>query len=295
MPEEKRPVTAERIQGKKAAIWSRVQLARDPKRPTAKYYIDKLFDDFVELSGDRLFGEDKAILGGIAHFMGRPVTVIGQEKGVTIEEKTERNFGCAHPEGYRKTHRLMEQAEKFGRPIICLVDTQGAYCGVGAEERGMGAAIAENLQIMSMLRVPIVSILIGEGGSGGALALAVADKIAMLENSIYSILSPEGFASILWRDANRAREAAELMKLTADEVHSLGIIDKVLYEGGGGAHIAPELSASAVKGFIKESLDDLCTLSGDELVASRYERYRSLGQSYIAMPVCKEKITDEDL
>lgn len=261
--------------------WQRVQAARNPKRPTASYYINNIFEDFIELKGDRLFGQDDAVVGGVAMFGGRSVTVIGQEKGSTVEQKAKVNFGCAHPEGYRKALRLMKNAEKFGRPVICIVDTQGAYCGIGAEERGMGSALAYNLMEMSTLKTPVISILVGEGGSGGAIALAVADSVAMLENSIYSILSPEGFASILWKDGSRAKEAATYMKITAKEIKKLGIIDEVITEPNGGAHVAPENTAENVKKYIDRQLKLLCAADIEELVSRRYEKFRNMGTEYI--------------
>ena len=203
------------------SAWERVQLSRRKDRPTGSDYIKRLFTDFIELHGDRCYKDDKAIIGGIAKFQGIPVTVIAQEKGRTTKENIECNFGMPFPEGYRKALRLMKQAEKFGRPIICLVDTPGAFCGLEAEERGQGEAIARNLFEMSGLKVPVLSIVIGEGGSGGALAVAVADEVWMLENSVYSILSPEGFASILWKDSKKAKEAAEVMRLTAEDLKEL--------------------------------------------------------------------------
>lgn len=261
--------------------WERVQLARDAKRPTASYYINSVFDSFVELHGDRNYGDDPAIVGGIAYLSGRAVTVIGQEKGGEISDKMKRNFGSPHPEGYRKTLRLMEQAEKFGRPIICIVDTQGAFCGVGAEERGQGQAIAQNLMRMMTLRVPIVSVLIGEGGSGGALAMAVADRVLMLENAIYSILSPEGFASILWKDASRAEEAAENMKLTANDLYTLEVIDGVIPEPEGGAHVDPLRLAKAIKDILVCEVSALKELDTETLLALRYEKFRSMGETAI--------------
>ena len=214
----------------KKSAWEHVLLARSKERPTGKDYIPWLFDHFLELHGDRLFGDDSALIGGIAYFDGKPVTVIIQEKGNGTKENIAYNFGMVSPEGYRKSLRLMKQAEKFGRPVICLVDTPGAFCGLEAEERGQGEAIARNLFELSGLKVPVLSIVIGEGGSGGALALAVADQVWMLENSIYSVLSPEGFASILWKDAGKAREAAQVMRLTAGDLKKLGIVEHVFSE-----------------------------------------------------------------
>ena len=217
----------------KKTAWDRVILARKTDRPKALDYINSIFEDFIELHGDRNFADDKAIVGGIATFEGRPVTVIGEQKGKKAKENLERNFGMPNPEGYRKALRLMKQAEKFNRPIITFIDTPGAYPGIGAEERGQGEAIARNMYEMSKLRVPIICIVIGEGSSGGALAIAVGDKIVMLENAIYSILSPEGFASILYKDASKAKEAAEDMKATAEDLKKFGIIDKIIKEPEG--------------------------------------------------------------
>lgn len=217
----------------KKTAWDRVILARKTDRPKALDYINSIFEDFIELHGDRNFADDKAIVGGIATFEGRPVTVIGEQKGKKAKENLERNFGMPNPEGYRKALRLMKQAEKFNRPIITFIDTPGAYPGMGAEERGQGEAIARNMYEMSKLRVPIICIVIGEGSSGGALAIAVGDKIVMLENAIYSILSPEGFASILYKDASKAKEAAEDMKATAEDLKKFGIIDKIIKEPEG--------------------------------------------------------------
>lgn len=254
--------------------WQSVQLARNVKRPTSKFYIDVLFDDFIEFHGDRMYADDGAIVAGIGVIGGRPVTVIGIEKGSDLKEKIARNFGCPQPEGYRKAMRLMSQAQKFGRPIVCLVDTQGAYCGKEAEERNMGGAIAESLSFMSQLDVPVVSVVIGEGGSGGALALAVANKVAMQENAIYSVLSPEGFASILWKDGSRAPEAAEVMKLSAPDALSMSMIEDIIPEGTAAAHENPEQAAAALWLYITNSLDELCELDADELKSQRYERFR---------------------
>lgn len=257
--------------------WDRVQMARDQKRPTSMYYIQALFDDFLEFHGDRYFSDDPAVIGGIAWFCGYPVTVIAQEKGMETKERIHRNFGSPHPEGYRKALRLMKQAEKFARPIICIVDTQGAYCGIGAEERGQGRAIADNLLQMVRIKVPIISIVIGEGGSGGALALAVTDRVAVLENAIYSILSPEGFASILWKDSSRAKEAAEVMKLTAEDLKELKVIDDVLYEPAGGAQADPEAMAATMRSYIQSEIAVLSELSADDLVNARYQKFRGMG------------------
>ena len=254
--------------------WSKVQLARDNKRPTALDYIANITKDFYELHGDRAFKDDGAIVGGIAMFGKMPVTVIGQQKGTNTKENIKRNFAMPYPEGYRKALRLMKQAEKFGRPIICFIDTPGAYCGIGAEERGQGEAIARNLFEMAGLRVPILSIVIGEGGSGGALALAVANEVWMLENAIYSVLSPEGFASILWKDAKRAAEAAEVMKITAEDIKRLGIIDRVILEH-------PVVSSDNIKRItlymkrkIAEFMIHYGSMSEEEIVDKRYERFR---------------------
>lgn len=257
--------------------WDKVNLARSMERPSAKQYIDRIFDNFMEFHGDRNFADDPAIIGGIASLEGRPVTVIAQQKGENTKENIFRNFGCPHPEGYRKSLRLMQQAEKFNRPVICIVDTQGAYCGVGAEERGQGEAIARNLITMMNLRVPIISVVIGQGGSGGALALAVADEVWMLENSIYSILSPEGFASILWKDASRAKEAAEVMKMTAEDLLDLKVIDKIIKEPNGGAQKNVEAVAKALKDRFISTLNKLCLKEKDELLMKRYEKFRKIG------------------
>ena len=264
------------------SAWLTVQLAREFIRPTAQYFIRNMIDDFVELHGDKLFADDAAIIGGIGFFNGVPVTVIGQEKGLDVGEKVKRNFGSAHPEGYRKSLRLMRQAEKFHRPILCIVDTQGAFCGVGAEERGIGEAIARNLLEMSRLKVPVLTVLIGEGGSGGALALAVSDKIAMLENSVYSILSPEGFASILWRDSSKAPEAAQFMRMTAREVCDMGIVDDVILEPKEGAKNDDDgLMAQKVKEYIAAELPKLMETPVAELMEKRYAKIRAFGQNYI--------------
>lgn len=264
---------------KNLTAWQKVQISRHSKRPNTKFYIEKIFSDFIELHGDRTYRDDKAIIGGIGSINGIPVTVIGHQKGLDIKDNVERNFGMPHPEGYRKALRLMKQAERFGRPIITFIDTPGAYCGIGAEERGQGEAIAANLIEMAALKVPIVAVVIGEGGSGGALALGVADQIIMLEHSIYSILSPEGFAAILWKDAKRAHEAAELMKLTAKELLQMEVIDEIIMEPLGGAHNDGVKTAMDIKAALIEKLNGLIHMENEELINLRYEKYRRIGVS----------------
>ncbi|MDU5660821.1 MAG: acetyl-CoA carboxylase carboxyl transferase subunit alpha [Streptococcus sp.] len=244
--------------------------ARDQGRLTALDFAQGIFDDFIELHGDRNFRDDGAVIGGIGRLNGQAVTVVGIQKGKNLQDNLSRNFGQPHPEGYRKALRLMKQAEKFGRPVVTFINTAGAYPGVGAEERGQGEAIARNLMEMSDLKVPIIAIIIGEGGSGGALALAVADKVWMLENTIYSILSPEGFATILWKDGSRAEEAAELMKITSSELRNMGIIDKIIPERG---YFTSEI-LEAVKTAIVDELKELSQLSTEDLLEARYQRFR---------------------
>ncbi|MEK4222778.1 acetyl-CoA carboxylase carboxyl transferase subunit alpha [Bacillus sp. FSL W8-0116] len=258
--------------------WDRVQMARHPQRPTTLDYIEHLFTDFIELHGDRLFGEDEAIVGGVAKYYGLPVTVIGHQRGKDTKENIRRNFGMPHPEGYRKALRLMKQAEKFHRPIICFIDTKGAYPGKAAEERGQSEAIARNLFEMAGLRVPIVCIVIGEGGSGGALALGIGNHLFMLENSTYSVISPEGAAALLWKDALKAKLAAETMKITAPDLKELGVIDDVIKEVRGGAHRDPKKQAEFIDETLKRSLKQLISLSEEELVNQRYEKYRAIGE-----------------
>lgn len=257
--------------------WDKVQISRHSERPTTLDYIPRVFEEFFECKGDRVFGEDNAIVGGIAMFLGEPVTVIGHQRGRDTKENLLRNFGMPHPEGYRKALRLMKQANKFGRPIICLIDTKGAYPGKAAEERGQSEAIATNLFEMAGFKVPIISIVIGEGGSGGALALGVADKILMLENATYSVISPEGAASILWKDAAKAKQAAESLKLTAEELQKLGIVDGVISEASGGAQNDVDYQAQQIGMAIKASLEELSQLNGDELVENRYNKYKDIG------------------
>jgi acetyl-CoA carboxylase carboxyl transferase subunit alpha len=251
--------------------YDRVKTARDSGRPTGIDYIRNIFKNFIELHGDRCYGDDKAIVGGVARLEGTPVTVIAIEKGHNVKERNYRNFGAPHPEGYRKALRLMKQAEKFGRPVICFVDTSGAYCGVGAEERGQGQAIAQNLVEMSTLCVPIISILVGEGGSGGALALAMADRVWMLQNAVYSVISPEGCASILWKDASKAPEAAANLKITAEDAKNLGVIEEIISEDDIGEIEFFDRIRVMLSKEIKELARD------PELVGKRYHRYKDIG------------------
>lgn len=254
--------------------YERVKAARSADRPTGLDYVNYIFSDFVELHGDRRFADDAAIVGGIARLGDRPVTVIAIEKGHNTKDRMARNFGMPHPEGYRKALRLMHQAEKFHRPVICFVDTAGAYCGIGAEERGQGQAIAENLVAMSGLKTPILSVLIGEGGSGGALALAVADRVFMLENAVYSVISPEGCASILWKDAARAEEAASCLKLTAHDALAMGITEEVIPEDQlGTPGFYDDLAFK-----LRQALGSLDGLTVEQLLEARYQRFRSIGQ-----------------
>ncbi len=250
--------------------YDRVKLARSSGRPTGLDYIQQIFQGFIELHGDRRFADDPAIVGGVARLDGQPVTVLAMEKGHTARERSRRNFGAPHPEGYRKALRLMKQAEKFGRPVICFVDTSGAYCGTGAEERGQGQAIAENLMELSTLCVPVISILIGEGGSGGALALAVADRVWMLRNAVYSVISPEGCASILWKDPGRAADAAESLKLTAEDARNLGVIERILPE----EDLGKPAFFDRIRRLLTEELDGLT--ADPDLVGKRYERFRRI-------------------
>ena len=247
-----------------------VREAREQSRLTTLDFAQGIFDDFIELHGDRNFRDDGAVIGGIGRLNGQAVTVVGIQKGRNLQDNLNRNFGQPHPEGYRKALRLMKQAEKFGRPVVTFINTAGAYPGVGAEERGQGEAIARNLMEMSDLKVPIIAIIIGEGGSGGALALAVADKVWMLENTIYSILSPEGFATILWKDGSRSEEAAELMKITSGELLNMGIVDKVIPERG---YFTSEI-IEAIKTAIVDELAELSQLSTEDLLKARYQRFR---------------------
>jgi len=256
----------------------KLTLSRMKERPTALDYIERIFNGFIELHGDRGFKDDPSIVGGIAKFNGIPVTVIGQQKGRDIKENIQRNFGMANPEGYRKALRLMKQAEKFKRPIICFIDTPGAFCGIGAEERGQGEAIAKNLMEMAVLKTPIISIVIGEGGSGGALGLSIGDEIWMLEHSVYSVLSPEGFAAILWKDASRVAEAASLMKITAEDLKGYNIIDRVIQEPTGGAHKDLDVMAETIKRELLTVPFIEMKNNINETLQKRYDKYRKIGE-----------------
>ena len=257
--------------------WEKVQIARQTQRPKTTDYIKNIFNDFIEFHGDRNFGDDKAIIGGIALLDEIPVTVIGEQKGKSAKENMERNFGMPEPEGYRKALRLMKQAEKFKRPIITFIDTPGAYPGVGAEERGQGEAIAKNIMEMSKLKVPIICIVIGEGSSGGALAIGVGDKIVMLENAVYSILSPEGFASILYKDASKAKEAAENMKITAEDLKKLEIIEKIIEEPEEGVtEKTLEKVCTELKKYLKQTILELQKENTEKLLEKRYEKFRKI-------------------
>ncbi|HOB35692.1 MAG: acetyl-CoA carboxylase carboxyltransferase subunit alpha [Firmicutes bacterium] len=258
--------------------WQKVQLARDVRRPTTLDYIDMLFTDFIQLHGDRQYRDDPALVGGIARLEGKPVTVLGHQKGRDTKDNIARNFGMPHPEGYRKALRLMEQAEKFGRPVICFIDTPGAYPGLGAEERGQGEAIARNLRAMAALAVPVLAVVTGEGGSGGALALGVGDALLMLEHAVYSVISPEGCAAILWKDSSRAREAAAALKLTAQDLARLGVADEVIPEPQGGIQKDWQAGARAVKEALVRHLDILSGLSADTLLRRRQRRLAAIGQ-----------------
>jgi acetyl-CoA carboxylase carboxyl transferase subunit alpha len=257
--------------------WQRTQLARHPRRPHTRDLFKLLFDDFVELHGDRVYGDDAAIVGGLARFEGRGVVVIGHQKGRDTREKIARNFGMPHPEGYRKALRLMHLAQKFGKPIVTFIDTPGAYPGLGAEERGQAEAIARNLREMAGLRVPILSVVTGEGGSGGALAIGMGNRVLMLEYAIYSVISPEGCAAILWGDAAKAPDAAESMRITAPDLLRLGVIDGIVPEPVGGAHRDWEGAAGNLREALREHLRPLASMSPEDLVANRYEKFRKIG------------------
>ncbi|MDL2218400.1 acetyl-CoA carboxylase carboxyltransferase subunit alpha [Christensenellaceae bacterium OttesenSCG-928-M15] len=254
--------------------YERLLIARAKGRPTAASFIENIMDTFFELHGDRLYADDDALIGGVGTLMGHHVTVIGLEKGTDTADKVKRNFGSAHPEGYRKALRLMKQAEKFKRPVVCFVDTSGAYCGIGAEERGQGSAIATNLVEMMGLQTPVISIVIGEGGSGGALALAVADRVWMLENAVYSVLSPEGAASIIWKDASKVEEASDALKMTAQDLLEFEIIERIFKEKG--EDFTPVYEA--LRTALDETLNELVNLDTETLLRERYEKFRKIGR-----------------
>lgn len=257
--------------------WKRVQLARHPQRPFAADYIEKIFTEFTEIHGDRAFGDDQATLTGFAYLDGQPVAVVGQQKGRDTKENIKRNFGMPHPEGYRKAMRVMKLAEKFKRPVITFIDTPGAYPGLGAEERGQAEAIARNLLEMAKLRNPVIAVVIGEGGSGGALGIGVANKVLMLENSVYSVISPEGCAAILWNDREMIQQASEVLRLTAQDLLSFKIVDEIVPEPAGGAHLDHAMAASNLKKALERTLKPLLAMSPTALEAQRYEKFRAMG------------------
>ena len=263
-----------------ASAWSRVQLARHPQRPQTLDYVKHLFQDFTEIHGDRTFGDDPALVAGMAWFHGRPVIVVGHQKGHDTTQKVQRNFGMPKPEGYRKALRVMQLAAKFRRPIFTFVDTPGAYPGIDSEERGQAEAIARNLREMARLPVPIIVTITGEGGSGGALAIAVGDRILMLENAVYSVISPEGCASITWRDSTKAEQAAEALKITALDLKPLGIVDEIVPEPPGGAHTDPQKAAQLLDPVLEQALRDLCQVPVNELLQNRYQKFRLMGQFF---------------
>ncbi|MCE5306180.1 MAG: acetyl-CoA carboxylase carboxyltransferase subunit alpha [Acidobacteriales bacterium] len=279
LEEELRTVRTEPA-GEVDPAWQRVQLARHAKRPHALDYIQRLAPDFSELHGDRFYSDDAAIVGGMGTIEGRPVMILGQQKGRDTKQKLIRNFGMSKPEGYRKAMRLMRLAEKFGRPVVNLLDTPGAYPGIDAEERGEAEAIAYNLREMTRLQVPVVATVIGEGGSGGALGLGVGNKVMMLENAIYSVISPESCAAIIYRDSTKAELAARALRLTAAELLRLGIIDEIVPEPGEGAHTDPDRAAEFLKAAIVRSLDELSGMSGEALAAHRYNKFRNMGNFF---------------
>jgi len=274
------PSAAAATQAPVNPAWERVPLARHPKRPHCQDYIQRLFTDFMELHGDRAFADDAAIIAGMAFFDGKPVMLIGQQKGRDTKQKLHRNFGMPKPEGYRKAMRVMELAAKFKRPVITMLDTPGAYPGIDAEERGQAEAIAVNLREMARLAVPIVAVVIGEGGSGGALGLGVGNRVYMLENSIYSVISPESCAAIIWRDSGKAELAAAALKLTAPDLKQLGIIDGIVPEPEGGAQNDYDAAAEFLRETLRSSLSDLSGLSAKELVDERYEKFRKMGNFF---------------
>jgi len=276
----KQPTSESPVPELASDIWGRVQLARHPKRPHSLDYIQRLIQGFREIHGDRAFADDPAIVCGFGSFEDRPGVVIGQQKGRTTKQKLHRNFGMPKPEGYRKAMRVMKMAEKFNRPIVALLDTPGAYPGIDAEERGQAGAIATNLREMARLKVPLISIVIGEGGSGGALALGVGNRVLMLQNAIYSVISPESCAAIIWRDAGMAEKAAAALRLTAEHLHGLGIIDQIISEPGDGAQEDHDEAANLLREALVKTLDELAPLSPDELIEQRYQRFRQIGNFF---------------
>ncbi|SEH77432.1 acetyl-CoA carboxylase carboxyl transferase subunit alpha [Ruminococcus flavefaciens] len=261
----------------KKTAWERLQLIHTKGRPTIKDYIPQVFTDWYEMHGDRLFGDDRAIIGGLARLDGEPVTIIAEVKGRDLNENKACNFAMPHPEGYRKALRIARQAEKFHRPVICFIDTPGAFCGVAAEERGQGEAIAKNIAEFMTLRTPIISIVLGEGGSGGALALGVCDELAMLENAEYSVLSPRGFASILWKDASREQEASEIMKITAEDMVRLGVAEAIIEEPLGGAHNDLDKISENIHEYLSQKIPEKCKKDIDVLLKERYTKFRKIG------------------
>ena len=257
--------------------WERMQIVHNKNRPTVNDYIPALFTRFMEFHGDRYFGDDAAIIGGIGLLSDTPVTVIAQVKGRNLEENKRSNFSMPHPEGYRKALRLAKQAEKFHRPVICLVDTPGAYCGIEAEKRGQGEAIAKNLYEFMTLKTPVISVVLGEGGSGGALALAVCDELAMLENALYSAISPRGAASILWKDSSKEKEACEILKITAEDLTRFGVCDKIIKEPEGGAHNAPEQAADSIYEYLVDAVSRFSAVDVKTLTENRYTKFRKIG------------------
>jgi acetyl-CoA carboxylase carboxyl transferase subunit alpha len=275
--EEKAVRLANEIYGNLTPM-QRIQIARHPQRPTTLDYIQRIFNSFIEIHGDRLYGDDSAIVAGIAKLDDQPVTVIGHQKGKDTKENIARNFGMPHPEGYRKALRAMQQANKFGRPIICFIDTPGAYPGMAAEERGQSEAIARNLREMAGFEVPIICVIIGEGGSGGALAIGVGNHIYMLENSVYSTISPEGAAAIIWKDASQAQRAADSMRITAPDLYEMEIVEGVIPEPLGGSHHDIDKQAQSIKEFLDRAVRDLKKIDGSQLVSARYEKFKKIGE-----------------
>lgn len=262
----------------KLAAWERMQLIRDKYRPTIRDYIPLIFDEFYELHGDRLYGDDGAILGGIASINGVAVTIIAQVKGKNIDENKKSNFAMPHPEGYRKALRLAKQAEKFNRPVICFIDTPGAFCGIEAEKRGQGEAIAKNIAEFMMLKTPIISVVLGEGGSGGALALGVCDDMALLENALYSVISPRGFASILWKDATREKDACGVLRITSEDMLNLGVCEHIIEEPDGGAQSDVLNTAQNIKEYLLDIISEKIQIDIDELLNQRYTKFRKIGE-----------------